>query len=221
MALIISLLAHAAVFLSNSNLLIFPQSQKEQKLEVSYVKMAAPSNPRAKFPAADPDLMQKLPSRITIEKNLPPSMVNQNNAQEIFNKSLDSIRPDTPFLKPALMRPDTIAIKKKITLPPVDTNKINNPSYISYYQLIREKIRRAAYQNYIRTDTGEVYLSFVIAKDGTLKEVKLHDEKSSALEYLKQTSLKSIRDASPFPGFPKELEYPQLSFNVIISFAIE
>jgi len=32
---------------------------------------------------------------------------------------------------------------------------------------------------------------------------------------------KSIFDASPFPAFPKDLDYPELSFNVIISFQIE
>jgi TonB family protein len=86
---------------------------------------------------------------------------------------------------------------------------------------VREKIRRAAYQNYTRIETGEVYVSFIISNDGYLKEIKLIPEKSSPIPYLRETALKSIKEASPFPNFPKDLDYPQLSFNVVISFEIE
>jgi outer membrane biosynthesis protein TonB len=47
------------------------------------------------------------------------------------------------------------------------------------------------------------------------------EEKSSADVYLTEIALKSVNDASPFPKFPTELDYFQLSFNVIISFEIE
>jgi len=39
--------------------------------------------------------------------------------------------------------------------------------------------------------------------------------KSAASPYLKEIALKSVRDASPFPNFPKELDYEKLSFNVV------
>ena len=92
---------------------------------------------------------------------------------------------------------------------------------MNYYQLVREKIRRCAYQNYSRTDTGEVYLTFIINSDGSLKDIRLVEEKSSAAGYLKDIALQSVKDASPFPPFSKELDYPKLTFNVVISFAIE
>ena len=106
-------------------------------------------------------------------------------------------------------------------MPPVDLDKINNPSYVSYYQIVREKIRRAAYQNYTHTDTGEVYVTFVISNDGYLKASRLVEEKTTAAAYLHDIALKSVKEASPFPNFPKELDYPELSFNVVISFEIE
>ncbi len=99
--------------------------------------------------------------------------------------------------------------------------KIDNPSYISYYQTVREKIRRCAYQNYNRNEIGEVYISFIISNDGYIKSVRLINEKTTGNDYLKDTALRSVKDASPFPNFPKELDYPQLSFNIIISFEIE
>jgi len=66
-----------------------------------------------------------------------------------------------------------------------------------------------------------VYLSFVISRDGSLEEARMVQERSSPNTYLQDTALKSIKEASPFPAFPKELEYPRLSFNVVISFEVE
>ena len=125
------------------------------------------------------------------------------------------------FAKPSAARLDILAIKKKITLPPIEMNKINNPSYISYYQIVREKIKRAAYQNYTCRETGEITISFVISSDGILKDLRLLEERSSASEYLREIALRSVKDASPFPNFPKELDYPRLSFNLAITFEIE
>jgi TonB family protein len=125
--------------------------------------------------------------------------------------------------KPSLAKPDFIAIKKKISLPPIDMDKtkINNPSYISYYQLVREKIRRSAYQNYTKTETGETYLSFIISRDGSLEDAHVIEERSNQNPYLQATALKSVRESAPFPAFPKDLDYPRLSFNVVISFEVE
>ncbi|MDD5130680.1 MAG: hypothetical protein PHS66_06525 [Candidatus Omnitrophica bacterium] len=125
------------------------------------------------------------------------------------------------FSKPAFVSSEVMAIKKKITLPAIEMSRINNPSYINYYQIVREKIRRSAYQNYTHSVTGEVYASFIISNDGYVKDVRFIEEKTTVNDYLKNIALRSVRDASPFPNFPKELDYPQLSFNIIISFEIE
>ena len=161
----------------------------------------------------------KLPTPVSaFDKN---SLIPPSNKDSLFNRSRPKLLRDQTIIKPAVIQPDIIAVKKKITLPPVDLEKINNPTYVTYYQLVREKIRRAAYQNYSRGETGVVYLAFVISTNGILRDVRLIEEKSSVNYYLRETALRSIRDASPFPAFPKELDYPQLSFNVIISFELE
>jgi TonB family protein len=129
--------------------------------------------------------------------------------------------PYIQFAKPTFASPELTAIKKKITLPAIGMARINNPGYISYYQIVREKIRRSAYQNFTHNETGEVYISFIISNDGMINDVRLVEEKSTANDYLKDIALSSVKDASPFPNFPKELDYPQLSFNIIISFEIE
>ena len=119
------------------------------------------------------------------------------------------------------MKPEIVSAKKKISFLSVDKEKAHNPTYTSYYQVVREKIKHAAYQGYTRTEMGEVYLSFVISSDGDLKQTRIVDDKSSFSPYLREIALKSVKNACPFPKFPKELDYPQLSFNVIVSFAIE
>lgn len=218
-AFLISLITHGVILFQNSNLNLFPANKKEQKLEVSYVKTPQEAKTDLKtqnLPKKEPLL--KLPSKITVEKSTPPPFIDKQN---FFKQNSESILSESIFSKPAFIKPDVITVKKKIDLPPIDIDKINNPSYIGYYQIVREKIRRAAYQNYTRTETGEVYLSFIISSDGYLREMRLKEEKSSSSSYLRGIALRSIKDASPFPNFPKELDYLQLSFNVIISFEIE
>jgi len=220
--LLISLIAHTVILFQNANLNLFSNNKKDQKMEVSYIKEPKkelePLKAAAPLPVPKKEPFLKLPPNITAKKRTPPPFIDK---QDLFNKRESNILPEPTFTKPAFIKPDIIAVKKKITLPPIDIDKINNPSYIGYYQIVREKIKRAAYQNYTHAETGEVYLSFIISCDGYLKEIRLSEEKSSSSSYLKETALRSVKDASPFPNFPKELDYPQLSFNVIISFEIE
>lgn len=207
---LISIIAHGVILLQNSNLRLFSKNNQEQKLEVRYLKADKKPEEKPKTATLKKEHFLKLPAKITENKKIPPPFIDK-----------EASLPESIFKKPVFIRPDIIAIRKKITLPPVDMDKINNPSYISYYQIVREKIRRAAYQNYTRTETGEAYLSFLVTREGNLKTVHLVEEKSSKSAYLQETALRSIKDASPFPAFPKELDYPHLSFNVVISFQIE
>jgi len=217
-ALILSIITHGVILFHNPNLNIFPKDKKEPILELSYVKSPQETieYPKTTPPKKEPFL--KFPSRITANKTNPPPYIDR---ESIFRKIKEIISQKYIFTKPALVKLDIIAVKKKITLPPINLDKIDNPSYISYYQIVREKIRRAAYQNYTRAEVGEAYLSFLIFSDGSLKAVQLIEEKSSPSTYLKEAALRSIKEASPFPNFPKELDYPHLSFNVVISFEIE
>ncbi|MFH1128225.1 MAG: hypothetical protein WBI28_01420 [Candidatus Omnitrophota bacterium] len=221
-ALIISFVVHTIVLFQNSGLGFFSREKKTQDIVVNYVKPPKIQKQEQKNSPSHKISQEflKLSSRITADNRLPPqySTLGKENPMD---KSRRAISRDSTFVKPAFIKPDIIAIKKKITLPPVDMNKISNPTYISYYQIVREKIRRAAYQNYSRTEEGESYLSFIITNQGYLKEVRFVSEKSNASQFLEEISLKSINQAAPFPVFPKELDYPQLSFNVIISFEIE
>jgi TonB family protein len=215
-ALLVSLVFHTAVFLQNSNLAIFSQSKEQKPTQLSYLK-EPPEKDLPPIARKSPKMLEpplKTPDKIVMASSSPPQPY-------ISGPASKGVSSNFSLAKPEFIQPDVIAIKKKITLPPVKMDKMNNPSYISYYQIVREKIRRCAYQNYSRQETGEVYLSFIVSNEGYLRDVRVIQDKSSGNQYLKDIAIRSVSDASPFPIFPKELDYPQLSFNVIISFEIE
>jgi TonB family protein len=218
--LLISLITHGVILFQNPNFTLFSGKQANKDTEVSYVRepVVVKEEPIKTVPRKEL-LPGALASKIAARKINPPPFVDR---EAIFKKSRGGPQSDNlEFIKPAVVRPDIISVKKIITTPAIDLDKINNPSYISYYQIVREKIRRSAYHNYDKAETGEVYISFIVTREGFVRDVRLVEAKSSVNAYLRETALKSVSDASPFPSFPKELDYPQLSFNVVISFEVE
>ncbi|MFH1578077.1 MAG: energy transducer TonB [Candidatus Omnitrophota bacterium] len=209
-ALAISLATHAIVFLKFSNLNIFALRRPQTQVEITYVQQELKNLPSQSYAQKLP----QTPSQQTSSKRVAPPPYVQNDL--LLKKARD-----ISVEKPDFVKPEIIAMKKKVTLPILDQEKITNPAYLSYYQLVREKIKNMAYQNYTRLFNGEVYLSFIILHNGQLKDVRINESGSTTHTYLKSVAHKSIRDASPFPSFPAELDYPELSFNVIISFEIE
>lgn len=222
-ALVISVLVHGVIMFQNPRFNPFHinlNKKTEENPEIRYLKKEAQIKDVPQKTPRKPEPPLKIPPRISASKVPPPPFIDiDKEALGRKNRQILNRQPD--FNKPAFIKPDVIAVKKKITMPAVDIDKINNPSYLSYYQIVREKVRRAAYQNYTHTDVGEVYLSFVVSRNGFLSDMRLVEEKSSASNYLRDIALRSIREASPFPDFPKDLDYPRLSFNVIISFELE
>ncbi|HLD82635.1 MAG TPA: TonB family protein [Candidatus Omnitrophota bacterium] len=209
-AFIASLITHAVILFQNPNLNLMPSKINQQKIEVNYVRPQKKDPPR--------ELLMELPSKLSAKRALTPFFKGKQN---LFQKNEGNNITGAIFNKPASVKPEIISIKKKITLTvSEDLNKSNNTAYIVHSQIVREKIKRALYHSYSGTDTGEVNVVFVVFNDGRLKEARVVEEKSSSNAYLKEISLRSLREASPFPPFPKQLDYPQLSFNVVISFEI-
>ncbi len=116
----------------------------------------------------------------------------------------------------------TLDLERKITVPLLKAEKITNPKYLNYHDSIREKIKRRAY-SYVRHPgfaSGEVYLTFVLTSGGVLSNIKVIPEKTSASADLIAIGRSSVEESAPFPPFPQDLNYPELTFNVIISFEI-
>ncbi|MDP8265542.1 MAG: hypothetical protein P9M07_01205 [Candidatus Aceula meridiana] len=111
--------------------------------------------------------------------------------------------------------------KRKVSVPALEAQQIKNPLYLDYYKEVRSSIRERAYVNYQQFDSGEVYLAFIVEASGELKQIRIIEERTKANQYLRRVSVQSVKEASPFPPFPEELKYPELSFNVVISFEVE
>ena len=213
-ALTVSLVFHAALLSRFSFQNPHPLKEKNSPPEVTYQPVKAViSKPeiKVKLLLADSQTPSvKIPSGTKVQ-NGPPLI-----------KETAKLSPKWQMEKHPSVRVDTRPAERKITVPELKSEKINNPVYLDYYQIVRNRIKEQAYRNYSRTDAGEVYLTFVLASDGSLKQIKLIDEKTSAGAYLKDIGLKSIRESSPFPSFPHDLvAYPELSFNVVISFEVK
>ncbi|MFC1658344.1 energy transducer TonB [Candidatus Omnitrophota bacterium] len=209
-ALVASLIIHTALFFKLPLMNFFSRRPLEQSPELTYVREdeALPS-----LKVYD-KIFPKEPSRQLSSKAVaPPPYLRREKILPLPKNVMDR--------KPEFVSPEIIAVKKKIELPVLEDEKMSNPVYLNYYQMIRERIRRAAYHNYTSLINGEVFLSFIITCEGGLKNTRVDEAKSTPYPYLKEIARKSIYDASPFPAFPKELDYPELSFNVIISFEVE
>jgi len=209
-ALAISLIIHTTVLLRLPLINFFSTRRVEDKTELTYIKEQGILPSLKVYDEVFPEEPTSQPSSKTLA---PPPYVESEKIFEPFK--------NIPINKPEFIKSEIIAVKKKITFPSVNDEKINNPVYLNYYQTIRERIKRAAYKNYTSLVNGEVYMSFIILSSGQLQNVRINEEKSTAYGYLKEIARKSIYDASPFPGFPEDLDYPELSFNVIISFEVE
>lgn len=213
-ALGISFAAHTLLFTQGAWLLHTASVRKppEKPLEVTYVKAPPKSQ------AVPPQMRQAL---------LPDQHAPQNHSPFTPKAEKTLFRPHTlehsdrtiSIPKPLSGPKDPITIKKKITIPALENPPVNNPSYIKYYQLVREQIKRAAYRAYAGREKGEVSVTFVVLAQGTLDSIGINMEKSSRSDYLRSIAQRSIREAAPFPAFSDELkEYSRLSFNVSITF---
>ncbi len=218
-ALVLSLIAHSAILINYPSLEFLPLPKKNLIMKVNYLK---------NIPQLTEVQKQTLNKKFSARKLPQPSnsfnkgsLVPPSNKENLLSLSRQNLPRNQAAIKPAIIRPNIITGKKKISLSQFESEKSHNQSYDTYYDFVREKIRRAAYQNHNRNEIGEIYLAFIIFSNGTLQDARIIEEKSSLNNYLRDVALRSIKDASPFPSFPQELDYPQLSFNVIISFAIE
>ncbi len=119
-------------------------------------------------------------------------------------------------------QPVTIEGKRQISVPVIEAEKISHSRYLTYHDQVRNRIRARAYF-YIDNpsfEVGEVYLTFVLKANGQLEAVKIIPEKTRANTFLRSVAVRSIKESAPFPSFPDDLKYPELTFNVVISFEV-
>jgi outer membrane biosynthesis protein TonB len=91
--------------------------------------------------------------------------------------------------------------------------------YVSYYQLIRGQIRDSLKRNYkVRSGEGYVRVMFTLAANGSLVSVEADEPGSTNDKTLLDVSVRSVKDAAPFPAFPKALSLPKMTFDLVMNF---
>ena len=124
-------------------------------------------------------------------------------------KTPEEKKPDKP--KETKETVDDIALKQ--------ARIKDTKDYINYYQLMREKVRRRLKRNYVyRSREGEVSLNFVLDSGGNILSCSADQSRSASDRVLLETAKKSLRESSPFPPFPKDIDLPKMSFNLTVVF---
>ena len=137
--------------------------------------------------------------------------------------SLAKERPTLPFgmfyeHKPERMR--TMELSHRVSLVPIKSEKINNPVYAAYNEMVRERIKEKVYANYDRMERGSVYLTFLLNESGALEAARIIPEKTDASEHLQKISIRSLREAGPFPAFLKGMNLTEYPFNIEIQYQV-
>ena len=215
-ALLTSALVHicGVIVLSIIYLPELPKSLK--KVEVSYLKIKAKTVPQPSLNPSPAIKGEKISTRSDIFE--PKEKISSDLVKDIIKYSDKGNTYQKEPLKVKLL--DT---KRTISVPVLKSEKITNPKYLSYTDKIRQKIKERAYGYVDHPDfeSGEVYLAFVLLSNGSLKEVQIIEEKTKAENFLKTVGVRSIRESEPFPTFPKDLDYPELPFNIVVSFELK
>lgn len=212
-ALIISLLVHLTV-VGGSAIIKGKNTPLVKKKRIEVVYKSTQPQPQTKRSKQKPVEKTVKPEKITLTDSLSSvALVKEHIEKPDALKMYERV--------PEKVKSFNAMAKKAVFVPVLQSEKINNPNYANYYSLVRARIKQRAYFNYSDNYIGEVYLTFVLTNDGALKEVQILENRTTAQQFLRTIGLKSVKEAAPFPSFPKELNYPELTFNVVISFQMK
>jgi len=142
------------------------------------------------------------------EVKLPPPPYIKNVIRKLMGEDKEK-----PFLgKAQILEKNTekIVISEKL-----ENSKLkSNPSYMSYYKGLRSKLNAACHKNYTGKEHGEVFVSFVLSRDGRLDSVKGDGNNRELIE----VAVESVKESFPFMPFPPDLEGASYQFDISIFF---
>lgn len=94
--------------------------------------------------------------------------------------------------------------------------KISKNIESEYYKLIADKVKALALFNYAREEKGNIGISFTLDSDGRVKgEPRITASNNPNLD---NTAIESIKNASPFPPFPKEMAKVEETFHITLEY---
>lgn len=221
--LLISVVVHAAILASIPFLKSVPQKKDLTNLEVTYRYIAKKISKQNKHGISKELFASK-------QKTLPKADLPQDKPKIELSHKIDFSKLFKPRESISVPKPQTlkkIPKIKKISLKSLPVEESKDPAYLSYRDIIRRKIQDKVYyysDQFFYFDNpreGNIFVSFSISSNGTLKELSILEEKSSGDMILRKIATVAIKSSSPFQKFPKDLKYNERSFNLEISFEIE
>ena len=159
----------------------------------------------------------------------PAQQLDLSNSTKLFSNdgaipiSLVKGKQTLPFGMQYERKPEglhTMQLSRRVSIRPIASEKINNPAYAAYSEMVRSRIKEKVYQNYDKMERGEVYLTFILDDHGVLKVSKIIPEKTNASSHLQEISLQSLQEASPFPSFLRGMTLPEYTFNIEIQYQV-
>ena len=203
-------------------------------VQVSFWRMEAPPAPKLVYlpmkesrpappqylPPAEGDKEEK---RMSLRKE---RFKEEDIGKKAFPRAKTSLKVSALVVekmkKVDLLSPEKIddeLFKKMIEVQEVPADPKVKAYYLDYYDKIRRKIRNNAYKLYRKgMRSGDVFVSFLLDRDGRLLEAHVVPERSDGGRILWEIALEALSRSTPFGAFPPELVQAKLRFNVIISF---
>ncbi len=178
------------------------------RVEVS-LKVLPSTTAHSSQRAVEPMQALDVTSRATGPKTIPVKLL----------KSTDGIRP----MLMAKSTPKPLRIDnapRRVMIRPVSSEAMNNPAYAAYNEIVRSRIEQKIYDNYDKSQMGNVYLTFIVDSKGELTASQVIESKTTADRHLQSISLTSLRQAAPFPPFIKGMNLPEYSFNIEVQYQL-
>ncbi|MFC1808634.1 energy transducer TonB [Candidatus Omnitrophota bacterium] len=147
----------------------------------------------------------------------PKELKNTRKESFVSKKARRDVRVTTTQKKKSNKK-EFVPTVENINLEDKEVKKI----FFQYYNIIRERLQQHTlypYKAKLEEREGLVYLSFILKRNGAVSEIVVLNPSGEPL--LDQAAMNSIRNASPFPPFPKNLVENEIKLNVPISFELE
>ena len=224
-AVFVSSLIHLFLF-TGTNYVHHPYPVQEaggivRELQVSYSNQV-PSEREKIEPVAAP-----IPPAMSKEETVRETLFQKEAVIKGSEQAVGRITGHLPVSLPVSQIPrDTLPQKGTLSEEEIITglhlSNEEKPLYLTYYQSIREKIRKSVYAHYPHgVERGQILLTFVLFSDGKLKEIGAKDENPFQNRRIKELAIRSVIDASPFPPFPGGFKRPLVPFRIMITFVGE
>ncbi len=156
--------------------------------------------PEVDKPVLPEKYLESIPQKYDLENN----KTKKKYEQKIIPKAQNVANPDKAL---------------EITTRANELSKQDHEDYIQYYELLREKVKHTAAAHYRRSyGEGGVEIIFTLSKNGFLEKASIDDRKSVKNAFLRQSALKGLKAAAPFPPFPETLNAEELTFAIAIIF---